>query len=126
LLFVLGISLIVTGCSAYASQASKYLTQGRSEVLGSAYTLERFGEGQVSGPFLQASLEQYAEAMKSTTQSISSLKPPPGARKEHQQQVAAMYRAQELVQDVGQKGVDPKRAARVAQKLRGIVQELKA
>ena len=117
---------LVAGCGDYTSQASKYLTQGWSEVLGSAYTLERFGEGQVSDSFLQASLEQYAEAMKSTSRSISSLNPPPGARKEHQRQVEAISRARSLVQEGAQNRVDPERAPKVAQKLRDCAQELKA
>ncbi len=124
LLLVLSVSLIIAGCGSYASQAGKYLSQGRSQVLGSAYTLERFGDGEVSTPFLQASLQQDATAIKSTAQSISSLKAPPGAREEHQRQVAAIYRAQRLVQGMGQRGVDPGTAPELAQKLRGIAKEL--
>jgi hypothetical protein len=63
--------------------------------------------------------------MKSTAQRISSIKVPPGAREEHQRQVAAIYRAQELVQAAGQKGVDPGNAPELAQKLRGTAQELR-
>ena len=125
LLLLLGVSLLLAGCGGYTTQARKCLTQGRSQILGSAYTLEQFGDGGVSGPFLQASLQQNAKAMKSTAQRISSLKAPPGAREEHQRQVAAISRAQKLVQGVGQRGVDPGSAPELAQKLREIAQELR-
>src|SRR5215213_2661136 len=47
LLLVLLISLVTAGCGNYSSQAEKYLTQARSQVLGSAYTLEQLGEGEL-------------------------------------------------------------------------------
>jgi hypothetical protein len=47
LLLVLLISLVTAGCGNYSSQAVKYLTQARSQVLGSAYTLEQLGEGEL-------------------------------------------------------------------------------
>lgn len=125
LLLLLGASLVLAGCGSYASEAEKYLTQGRSEVLGSAYTLERFGDGEVSGPFVRASLQQYAKAMKSTAQSINSLKPPPGARGEHQRHVEAISRARSLLQRAGESGVAPQRAPQLAQELREIAQKLK-
>jgi hypothetical protein len=119
------IFLVAAGCGGYSAQAGKYLTEARSQVLGSAYALERFGDGEVSAPFLRASLEQYAIAMKSSARSINSLKPPPGAREEHQREVEAVSRAQRLVQTAGYRGVDPQRAPELAQKLRRITQELK-
>ena len=119
------IFLVAAGCGAYSAQAGKYLTEARSQVLGSAYALERFGDGEVSAPFLRASLEQYAIAMKSSARSINSLKPPPDAREEHRREVEAVSRAQRLVQRAGHRGVDPQRAPELAHKLRRITQELK-
>ena len=124
LLFLLVVPLIAAACGSYASQAGKYLTEARSEMLGSAYALDRFADGEVSGAFLRASLEQYAAAMKSTTQSIKSLKPPPGARKEHQREVEALSRAQTLMQKAGQQGVQAGEAPKFANKLRNFVKEL--
>ena len=125
-LLLLSVVLLLTaGCGGYSSQAGKYLTEARSQVLGSAYALEHFGDGEVSGPFLRASLEQYAIAMKSSVRSINSLKPPPGAREEHRREVESVSRAQRLVQRAGHRGVDPQRAPELAQKLRRITQELK-
>ena len=125
LFLLLGSSLIITGCGGYTSQADKYLSQGRSQVLGASYTLERFGDGEVSGPFLRASLQQDAKAMKSTARSISSLKPPPDAKEAHRRQVAAISRAQSLVLGVGKSGVGSKRAPELAHKLKGIAKELR-
>ena len=119
------IFLVAAGCGGYSAQAGKYLTEARSQVLGSAYALERFGDGEVSAPFLRASLEQYAIAMKSSARSINSLKPPPGAREEHQREVEAISRARSLVQKAGHRGIDPQRALELAQKLRRITGELK-
>ena len=119
------IFLVAAGCGGYSAQAGKYLTEARSQVLGSAYALERFGDGEVSAPFLRASLEQYAIAMKSSARSINSLKPPSGAREEHRREVEAVSRAQRLVQRAGHRGVDPQRAPELAHKLRRITQELK-
>ena len=119
------IFLLAAGCGGYSAQAGKYLTEARSQVLGSAYALERFKDGEVSAPFLRASLEQYAIAMKSSARSINSLKPPPGAREEHRREVEAVSRAQRLVQRAGHRGVDPQRAPELAHKLRRITQELK-
>ncbi|MDQ3863668.1 MAG: hypothetical protein M3317_09245 [Actinomycetota bacterium] len=118
-------AVFLAGCGGYSAEAGKYLTQARSQALGSAYALERFGDGEVSAPFLRASLEQYAIAMKSSARSISSLKPPPGARKEHRREVEAVSRARSLVQKAGQRGIDPQRAPQLARKLRRITQELK-
>jgi hypothetical protein len=117
--------LAAASCGGYSSQAGKYLTEVRSQVLGSAYALERFGDGEISAPFLRASLEQYAIAMKSSAQSISSLKPPPGARKEHRREVEAVSRARSLVLKAGHRGIDPQRAQELARKLRRITGELK-
>ena len=125
LLLLAVVFLAAAGCGGYSSQAGKYLTEARSQALGSAYALERFGDGEVSDPFLRASLEQYAIAMKSTAQSISSLKPPPGAREEHRREVEAVSRARSLVQRVGHRGIDPRRAPELAHKLRRITGELK-
>lgn len=125
-LLLLSVVLLLTaGCGGYSSQAGKYLTEARSQVLGSAYALEHFGDGEVSGPFLRASLEQYAIAMKSTARSISSLEPPPDAREEHRQEVETVSRARSLVQQAGHRGIALKRAKELAQKLRSITQELK-
>lgn len=125
LFLLLGNSLIIAGCGGYTSQADKYLSQGRSQVLGASYTLERFGDGEVSGPFLRASLQQDAKAMKSTARSIRGLKPPPDAKEEHRRQVAAISRAQSLVLGVGKSGVGSKRAPELAHKLKGIAKELR-
>jgi hypothetical protein len=59
LLLVLLISLVTAGCGNYSSQTEKYLTQARSQVLGSAYTLEQPGEGEVRGSFARTSLQRY-------------------------------------------------------------------
>ena len=125
LLLLAVVFLVAAGCGGYSAQAGKYLTEARSQVLGSAYALERFKDGEVSAPFLRASLEQYAIAMKSSARSINSLKPPPGARKEHRREVEAVSRAQRLVQRAGHRGVDPQRAPELAHKLLRITQELK-
>jgi hypothetical protein len=117
--------VFLAGCGGYSAQAGKYLTEARSQALGSAYALERFGDGEVSAPFLRASLEQYAIAMKSSARSISSLKPPPGARKEHRREGEAVSRARSLVQKAGRRGVDPHRAPQLAYKLKRITGELK-
>ncbi len=125
LLLLLPFLVFAGGCSGYASQAGKYLTEARSQVLGCAYTLERFRDGEVSDPFLRASLEQYAIAMKSTVQSISSLKAPPGAREEHQRQLEAISRARSLVQRAGQRGIDPHRALELVRELKRSARELR-
>jgi hypothetical protein len=125
LLLLSVVFLVTVGCGGYDSQAGKYLSEARSQVLGSAYVLERFGDGEVSGPFLRASLEQYAIAMKSTARSLSSLKPPPGAREEHRRDVEAVSRARSLIQEAGRGGIAPRRAPELAQKLHRIRRDLK-
>jgi len=125
LLLLSVVLLLTTGCGGYSSQAGKYLTEARSQVLGFAYALARFGDGEVSGPFLRASLEQYAIAMKSTARSISGLKPPPDDIAENQREVEALSRARGLVQEAGHRGIDPQRAPELAQKLRRITGELR-
>lgn len=117
--------LVAAGCGSYRSQAGKYLTEARSQALGSAYALDRFGDGEVSGPFLRASLQQYAIAMKSTARSIAGLEPPPGDGEEHRREVEAVYRAQGLVQEAGHEGVDSQKAPELAQKLRRITRGLR-
>ncbi len=119
------ILLVAAGCGGYSAQAGKYLTEARSQVLGSAFALERFGDGEVSAPFLRASLEQYAIAMKSTSQSIAGLEPPHGDREEHRREVEAVSRARNLVQEAGHEGIDPRKAPDLAQKLRRITRELR-
>jgi hypothetical protein len=116
----------LTGCGSYASQAEKYLREASSEVAGTAYVLERFGAGEVSGPFVRASLQQYAKAMQSTGHSLQRLEPPPGAREEHERAVEALSRAQDLAQEAGRKGVEPAQAEDLARRLRDLERELKA
>ncbi len=125
-LFALVLCAALAGCGSYASQAEKYLTEARSEVAGTAYVLERFEAGEISGPFVRSSLQQYAKAMQSTNQSLQSLKPPPDARKEHVRAVGALSRAQALAQEAGREGVEPGEAAGEARRLRGLEEELKA
>ena len=117
----------LAGCgSSYASQAEKYLTEASSEVAGTAYVVERFGAGEVSGPFARSSLQQYAKAMQSTSRSLQSLKPPPGARKGYERAVEALSRAQALAWEVGHEGIEPSEATQLARRLGDIEEELKA
>jgi hypothetical protein len=117
-LMLVVLSLLLVGCGSYASQAEKYSTEAKSDVAGSAYVLERFGAGEVSAAFVKASLQQYATAMKSTAQSLRSLKPPPDARTRQERSVEALDRAQRLVQKAGQKGVTRGEAPQLARRLR--------
>jgi hypothetical protein len=126
LLSVLVLCTALAGCGSYAAKAGKYLAEASSEVAGAAYVLERFGTGEVSGPFVRSSLEQYAKAMQSTSQSLHSLKPPSGARKEHERAVEALSRAQALTHEVGREGVEPDEATKVARQLRDLEEELRA
>jgi hypothetical protein len=126
LLSALVLCAALTGCGSYASRAEKYLTEASSEVAGTAYVLERFGAGEVTGSFLRSSLEQYAKAMQSTSRSLQSLEPPPGARAEHGRAVAALSRARTLAQEAGREGVGPGEAAHLARRLRGLEEELEA
>ena len=123
-LLLVVLSLLLVGCGSYASQAEKYSTEARSEVAGSAYVLERFGAGEVSGAFVKASLQQYAAAMQSTAQSLRNLKPPPDARPRQERAIKALDRAQHLVQEAGQKGVARREAPQLATRLRGFEEEL--
>ena len=118
--------LCAAGCGSYASQAEKYATEASSEVAGTAYVLERLQAGEVSGPFVRSSLQQYAKAMQSTGQSLQGLEPPPGAREEHERAVEALSRAQDLAQEAGRKGVEPAQAEDLARRLRDLEGELKA
>jgi hypothetical protein len=125
LLLLLLISLVTAGCGKYSSQAEKYLTQARSQVLRAAYTLERFGDGEVSGTFARTSLQQYAKAMQKTGQTLKSLKPPPAARTRHERAVEALSRAQRLVQEKGKQGIEPNEAQELAGRLKELVKELR-
>ena len=116
----------LAGCGSYASQAEKYETEASSEVAGTTYVLERFGAGEVSEPFVRSSLQQYAKAMQSTGQSLQRLKPPPGAREEHERAVEALSRAQDVTQEAGREGVEPAQAEDLARRLRDLEGELKA
>jgi hypothetical protein len=117
--------LCAAGCGSYASQAEKYTTEASSEVAGTVYVLERFHAGEVSGPFVRSSLQQYAKAMQSTTQSLRSLKPPPEARTQQERAVEALDRSQRLAQEAGQKGVPRQEASQLAKRLRVFGEELK-
>jgi hypothetical protein len=119
LLIALVLCAALAGCGSYASQAEKYLTEASSEVAGTAYVLERFGAGEVSDAFVRSSLEQYAEAMQSTSRSLQSLKPPPGARDEHERTVESLSRAQALAREVGREGVESDGATDLARRLKG-------
>ena len=126
LLFLLSASLIATGCSSYASQSEKNLAKASSDVAGATYVLEQFGNDEVSGPFTQSSLQQYAKSMQKTEKTLQSLQPPPGDKKQHEQAVEALSQAQRLVQEVGQEGVSRQEAPELARRLRGFGEELKA
>jgi hypothetical protein len=126
LLFALVLCATLAGCGSYASQAEKHLTEASSEVAGAAYVLDRFEAGEVSGPFVRSSLQQYARAMQSTDQSLQSLKPPRDAREDHVRAVGALSRAQALAQEAGREGVESGEAANLARHLRGLEEELKA
>jgi hypothetical protein len=117
--------LFAAGCGSYASQAEKYTTEASSEVAGTAYVLERFQAGEVSGPFVRSSLQQYAKAMQSTAQSIGSLKPPPEARTQQERVVDALDHSQRLTRELGEKGVTRQEASQLARRLRAFNQELK-
>lgn len=125
LLLVLLISLLTAGCGKYSSQAEKYLTQARSQVLGTTYTLERFGDGKVSSTFARTSLQQYAKALQKTGQTLKSLKPPPAARKRHERAVEALTHAQRLVQQKGNRGIEPDEAQELAGRLKDLVKDLR-
>jgi hypothetical protein len=126
LLCALVLCATVTGCGSYASQAEKYLSEASSEVAGAAYVLERFEAGEVSGPFVRSSLQQYAKAMQSTSQSLRSLEPPPGAHKEHERAVEALSRAQALAHEAGRGRVEQDEAKELARRLSNLEEELKA
>ena len=117
--------LCAAGCGSYASQAEKYTTEASSEVAGTAFVLERFQAGEVSGPFVRSSLQQYAKAMQSTAQSIGSLKPPPEARTQQERAVEALDRSQRLAREVGEKGIPRQEASQLARRLRVFGEELK-
>ena len=57
LVFLLAISLITAGCSSYASQSEKNLSEASSDIAGTTYVLEQFGNEEVSGPFVRSSLQ---------------------------------------------------------------------
>jgi hypothetical protein len=117
--------LCAAGCGSYASQAEKYMTEARSEVAATAYVLGSFQAGDVSEPFVRSSLQQYAKAMQSTTQSLRSLEPPPEARTQQERAVEALDRSQRLAQEVGEKGVPRQEASQLAERLRVFGEELK-
>jgi hypothetical protein len=125
LLLLLGLSLLLTGCGSYSSQAEKLLTQGSSEVAGSAYVLKQLGDGAVSAPYARTSLQEYAKAMQQSNQNLKSLRPPPRAKAQHERAVEALSRARSLVQDAGQRGVSGQEATGLAQRLEGLKRELK-
>jgi hypothetical protein len=124
-LLLFGLSLLVTGCGSYSSQTEKLLTQGNSEVAGSAYVLKQLGDGAVSGPYARASLQEYAEAMRQSTQNLKSLRPPPWAKAQHERAVEALSRARSLVHKAGQRGVSGEEATGLAWRLEGLKRELK-
>jgi hypothetical protein len=124
-LLLCALVLCAAGCGSYSSQAEKSMTEASSEVAGTAYVLERFGAGEVSGPFVRSSLQQYAKAMQSTAQSLRSLKPPPEARTQQERAVEALDRSRRLVQEAGQKGVPRQEASQLAKRLRVFGEELK-
>src|SRR5919199_6851060 len=126
LVFLLAISLITAGCSSYASQSEKNLSKASSDVTGATYVLEQFGNEEVSGPFVRASLQEYAKSMQKTEKTLQSLQPPPGDKKQHEQAVEALSQAQHLVQEAGQEGVSRQEAPELARRLRGFGEELKA
>jgi hypothetical protein len=123
-LLLLVLSLVTAGCGSYTSQAGKYSTEARSEVAGSAYVLEQYGAGEVSGAFVKTSLQEYSMAMKSTTQSLRSLKPPPDVRLRQEQDVQALTRSQHLIQETGQTGVTRQQAPQLARRLKELEEEL--
>ena len=123
---LLAISLITAGCSSYASQSEKNLSEASSDIAGTTYVLEQFGNEEVSGPFVRSSLQEYAKSMQKTEKTFESLQPPPGDKKQHEQAVEALSRAQRLVQEAGQEGVSRQEAPELARRLRGFGEELKA
>ena len=126
LVFLLAISLITAGCSSYASQSEKNLSEASYDIAGTTYVLEQFGNEEVSGPFVRSSLQEYAKSMQKTETTLQSLQPPPGDKKQHEQAVEALSQAQRLVQEAGQDGVSRQEALELARRLRGFGEELKA
>jgi hypothetical protein len=124
-LLLCALILCAAGCGSYASQAEKYTTEASSEVAGTAFVLERFQAGEVSGPFVRSSLQQYAKAMQSTAQSLGNLKPPPEARTQQERAVEALDRSQRLAREVGEKGIPRQEASQLARRLRVFGEELK-
>jgi membrane-bound lytic murein transglycosylase B len=126
LVFLLAISLITAGCSSYASQSEKNLSEASSDIAGTTYVLEQFGNEEVSGPFVRSSLQEYAKSMQKTEKTLQSLQPPPEDKKQHEQAVQALSQAQRFVQEAGQDGVYRQEALELARRLRGFGEELKA
>ena len=126
LVFVLAASVIATGCSSYASQSEKNLSKASSDIAGTTYVLEQFGNDEISGPYTRSSLQEYAKSMQKTEKTLESLQPPPGDKKQHEQAVEALSQAQRLVQETGQEGVSRQEAPELARRLRGFGEELKA
>ncbi|HZB83549.1 MAG TPA: hypothetical protein VE288_11995 [Rubrobacteraceae bacterium] len=126
LVFLLAISLITAGCSSYASQSEKNLSEASSDIAGTTYVLEQFGNDEVSGPYTRSSLQEYAKSMQKTETTLQTLQPPPGDEKQHEQAVEALAQAQRLVQKAGQEGVSRQEAPELARRLRGFGEELKA
>ena len=126
LVFLLAISLITAGCSSYASQSEKNLSEASSDIAGTTYVLEQFGNDEVSGPYTRSSLKEYAKSMQKTEKTFESLQPPPGDKKQHDQAAEALSQAQRLVQEAGQEGVSRQEAPELARRLRGFGEELKA
>ena len=126
MLLLLTISLITAGCGSYTSQSEKNLSKASSDIAGATYVLEQFGNDQVSGPYTRSSLQEYAKSMQKTEKTLQSLQPPPEDKKQHEQAVEALSRAQDLAQKAGQEGVSRQQAAELAQRLRGFGEDLKA
>ena len=124
LLSLLVVSLVATGCGSYASQFEKNLAKASSDVAGATYVLEKYGAEEVTGPYARSSLQEYAKSMQKTEKTLQSLQPPPTDKQQHEQAVEALSQAQRLVQEAGQEGVSRQEAPELAQRLKGIGEEL--
>ena len=88
--------------------------------------LEEFGNGEISGPYTAAGLQEYAKSMQKTEKTLQSLQPPSEDEQRHEKAVEALSQAQRLVQEAGQEGASRQEAPELARRLRGFGEELEA